>query len=345
MSEANEPADMENKEVAVAKPEAKQIVVHDDGEFAVLLDTGRFNQTWRVARLFAASKLVPIHFQGQTESVFVMLQMAFRLKVDPFMVLQNTYMVHGRPGLEAKLLIALVNARGPFTGPIQWRLEGEGANRQCTAYATHKVTGEVCEATVTWKMVTDEGWNKDAKARDGSIIKSKWNTMADLMFRYRSAAFLARLHCPEAILGLNTADELNDIQTNGFDLEPTAPAPSVATAFPEVEVSPETIQQFNQLVDDQKPSPQDWELLDQFLGTTAQHYGVTPDRLKTGAVEDFDGFWQSFLAWAGDKRGQQGEPPEQSANETQGEKNTGQENTNDPEPKNRQKSGELQGLF
>ena len=38
-----------------------------------------------------------------------------------------------------------------------------------------------------------------------------FRSMPDIMFQYRSAAFLGRLYCPEVILGLSTNDELQDM--------------------------------------------------------------------------------------------------------------------------------------
>lgn len=180
------------------------VVVNDTGMFANLLDTNRFKQMYAIAKLFAASELVPQQYQGHPANCMVALQMAFRMQVDPMMFMQNTYIVHGRPGIEAKLAIALVNSRGPFTGPIQWKLEGSGKNRKCKAFATHKITEQVCEAEVTWTMVEAEGWDK----KQGS----KWKTIPDLMFQYRSAMFLARLYCPEVLLGMHSVDELTDIE-------------------------------------------------------------------------------------------------------------------------------------
>lgn len=275
--------------------QAKQIgtsdslVVHDTSEFSTLLDTARFNQTWRVAKLFAASKLVPAHFQNQPESVFVMLQMAFRLQIDPMMTLQNTYMVHGRPGMESKLIIALVNSRGPFTGPIQWRMEGQGAARKCTAYATHRATNALCEATVTWEMVEAEGWSK----KDGS----KWKTMPDLMFRYRSAAFLARLYCPEVIMGMTTSDELEDLAAS--DYQPI-PMPTDITPEPEI-VSQECAEdlqgKFNDLVAEKNLPEKYCPKLEEFIAATAQANGVSIDDLKATAAGSFVIFWKAFKSW------------------------------------------------
>jgi len=53
--------------------------------------------------------------------------MAVRLEVDPFMFMQNTYTSpDGKPAMEGKLAIALINARGPFVGGVQFEYSGEG---------------------------------------------------------------------------------------------------------------------------------------------------------------------------------------------------------------------------
>jgi hypothetical protein len=202
----------ENQEIV--KREAPQTIAVDTSSFASYLDTAKFQQIQRVAGMFAASDIVPEHYRGKIANCALAIHMATRLEMDPMMFMQNSYVVHGKPGIQAVVAIALVNSRGPFTGPIQWRFEGtiKDKNRQCTAYAKHKVTGEVCESTVTWAMVDAEGWNKKAG--------SKWLTLPDLMFQYRSASFLARTYCPEVILGLPTAEELQDIEA-GDEYKPT----------------------------------------------------------------------------------------------------------------------------
>jgi len=200
------------KEITSTKPDltSKELVVHDQGQFATLFDTARFNQGWRVAKAFADSKMVPAHFQGNTAGVFVVLHMATRMELDPFMVLQNMYMVHGKPGMETKLALALVNTRGPFVNPIAWEFDNEENPKKCTAYAFLKTTGEKRSYTLEWDTVVKERWLD----KDGS----KWKTLPKLMFMYRSAIFLIRTVCPEVILGLSTFDELQDINGEVVDV-------------------------------------------------------------------------------------------------------------------------------
>lgn len=158
---------------------------------------------WRLSKLYSQSQLVPKQFQGKPEDCCIALQMAIRLKCDPFMFMQSCYVVHGRPGLESKLAIALANKAGVFKDRIKFRLEGQGDKRSCTAYAHDADTGELCEQTVTMAMAKAEGWVGKPQ--------SKWQTMPDLMLQYRAAMFLIRLSCPEVLMGMQSTEELIDV--------------------------------------------------------------------------------------------------------------------------------------
>lgn len=177
----------------------------DESSVAVYLDTAKFDQAWRAANLLSKTDLVPAQYKNKPENCFLAFTMATQVGANPFMFMQKTYVIQGKLGMEAQLVIALMNSRGPFTSPVQWEFAGEGKTRKCTAFATHKVTGQVCKATVDWNMVELEGWNK----KPGS----KWLTMPDQMFQYRSASFLCSLYCPEVKMGLPTVDELMDTFT------------------------------------------------------------------------------------------------------------------------------------
>jgi len=189
--------------ITVSDQRPSRLVATDDSQFANLLDTAKFEHLWRISTAFSRSDLVPDQFRGKPENCFIGVQMAIRLGVDPFMFLQSCYVVHGRPGIEAKLAIALANSSGVFIGPIRYKLEGDGKQRKCTAYATVRETNETIEMTVDWAMVQAEGW-ADKKG-------SKWLTIPEVMFRYRSAMLLIRTHCPEVIMGMQSKEELEDL--------------------------------------------------------------------------------------------------------------------------------------
>jgi hypothetical protein len=171
---------------------------------SLLFDVTRFEHAQRVAKMLTSSTMVPEQFRGSENmgNCIIALNLADRLGLDPFMLMQKMYIIHGKPGIEAQLAIALINKSGKFS-PLQFCLIGEGLERECTASATHLTTKEKCSQVVGMKMAQSEGW----LSKSGS----KWKTMPDLMLQYRSATFFARIYCPESLLGLQTSDEIYDI--------------------------------------------------------------------------------------------------------------------------------------
>lgn len=216
-------------------PASPPLPVHYSGPLAFLVDTNAFNHLWRVAKSYAAAgTMVPKNFQGKPEDCFVACQLALRLGCDPYMLMQNTYIVHGRPGFEAKLATALLNSSGKLKGTLKYSFDGSGDAYGCRAWGIDAETGEkVVGPKVDWSMVKAEGWNKDKQIRDGGgVQKSKWNTMPDLMFTYRAATFFIRTNYPEVLMGMQTRDELEDSVID-VEVTPSEPPPSKAQAMAE----------------------------------------------------------------------------------------------------------------
>ena len=166
-------------------------------------ETAAFELIQRQAKLLASSTLVPKEFQGNMANCAIGLNIAKRLGADPFMVLQNIDVIHGRPSFRATFLIAMVNASGRFS-PLQFRMIGDGQTRACVATSTVKDTGEPVEGPeISMVMAKAEGWS----TKGGS----KWLTMPELMLRYRAAAFFARIYAPDITLGMYTSEEASDM--------------------------------------------------------------------------------------------------------------------------------------
>lgn len=176
----------------------------DTSENALLFDRSKFEQAWSVAQMFSSSDLVPQHFRGKPANCFIACQLAYRFKMDPFMVMQNTYVVHGRPGFEGKFIIALVNASGLFTDPLEFAFSGtpESDDWAVTVRAVRARTGRVCEMVFRWRTAVAEKWVSG---------NAKWKSMPEQMMMYRGAAFFSRVYCPEVIMGMASQEELEDI--------------------------------------------------------------------------------------------------------------------------------------
>lgn len=164
-----------------------------------------FELMQRAAKLLASSTLVPKEYQGNLPNCVIALNMAQRVGADPLQVMQNLYVVHGRPGWSSQFLIATFNQCGRFTA-MKFEFFGEQGKDSwgCRAYATEKETGErIVSSDITLKLAKDEGWY----AKNGS----KWKTMPQQMLMYRAASFLVRAYAPELSMGLQTQEELRDV--------------------------------------------------------------------------------------------------------------------------------------
>lgn len=169
------------------------------------------NLSFRTAKMLSNSALVPDNYRNSPENCLVAIDIANRLGLSPIMVMQNLYIVKGKPSWSGSFCAAAVNGSGRFT-PLEFVFVGEPGTLSfgCFARARRKSNNTVCVSdTVTMQMAADEGWISKAG--------SKWKTMPVQMMQYRAAAFFARIHCPDALLGLSTYEEIQDVQ--GYEQE------------------------------------------------------------------------------------------------------------------------------
>lgn len=206
-----------------------------------------FELMQRAARLLSSSTLVPVAYRQTIEKLdrygnvkesrenpnalansVVALNMAQRMGADPLMVMQNLYIVEGRPSWSSQWIIAAINGCGRFS-PLRFDIQDLGdkevaytttswnngqretstrtvkvRDKVCVAWAVEKETGERLESPkVTIEMAVKEGWY----TKSGS----KWQTMEEVMLRYRTASFFGKLYAPELLMGLQSVEEAQDI--------------------------------------------------------------------------------------------------------------------------------------
>lgn len=183
-------------------------------------DESAFELAIRRARAITASSIVPEAYRGEKglANAMIAMEVAQRIGASPLQVMQNLYVVQGRPSWSSTFLIATVNGCGRFT-PLRFETQGddpEADGYRVRAVAKDRESGDVLHGTwITWKMVKAEGWH--------SKTGSKWKTMPEQMFMYRAAAFWTRMYAPELSLGIHTADEVQD-------MGPTAPVRQATSA-------------------------------------------------------------------------------------------------------------------
>lgn len=178
-----------------------------------LMDPVQFEQMQRVGKMLALSPLFPAHLRTGSEperiaNGVLVMNMAVRLREDPLTVAQNIYFVGGRPGWNTTYMIAKANMHGVFKDPIDWEVTGKGDNLSATAFAVLAGTGKRVQMTADMEMAKAEGWTKNAK----------YKSIPETMLRYRSAAALIRMYCPEVMIGIPAGIE---VETEMRDVTPS----------------------------------------------------------------------------------------------------------------------------
>lgn len=255
-------------------------------EISIQNEVASFELVQRQAKMLSSSTLVPKEFQNNPANCAIGLNIAKRLGADPFMVVQNIDVIHGRPSFRATFLIAMVNASGRFS-PLQFRMTGEGATRGCTAHAKTR-DGEIVEGPeITMSMAVAEGW----ATKPGS----KWKTMPELMLRYRAAAFFARIYAPDITLGMHTAEEAADMPepprvTVGRVIEPTT---AVIAANPYEDAMPSP-QPEHEPEPEPQPQPTDEPVLESPVEISEETERKELTKLILGCIAENDSTKQKF---------------------------------------------------
>ena len=154
-----------------------------------------FESAQRIAASLADSALVPNAYRGQAglPNCIVAIEIANRMGMSPFQVMQNLNVIHGRPSWSSQFIIGLIQGCGRFEG---FTYNEKPDSCQCFAYL--KTTGEqVSGPKITLEMAKKEGWTRNEKYR----------TMPQTMLRYRAASAFGRFHIPDLILGIQSVEE------------------------------------------------------------------------------------------------------------------------------------------
>lgn len=193
-----------------------------------LFNFSNFSEVIEAAKLLAASNIVPetyrsvvmkksgwgdnykeecIENPNAVANCLIALNMSNRMGADPLMIMQNLYLIEGRPAWSSTFIIAGINSCGRFgtlkfeftdlgNRDIQYQEStGWGKTKKyfdktaninefsCVAWAIDKATGDKVESSpITLELAIKEGWY----FKKGS----KWPTMPEQMAMYRAAAFL-----------------------------------------------------------------------------------------------------------------------------------------------------------
>lgn len=189
---------------ATAQAPARRDVAYDpDDPVSLYMNTGIFEQLQRVAKLMCSSGLVPAHLRGPEHQAdcFLVAAQAFRWRMDPFAAAQHTFVTSGKLGYEGKLIAAVINSSAKLERNLAYVYSGEKGTSARSVQVIGLLKGE-----------------NEPRVVEGSVAQwqtqnEKWKSMPDQMLAYRGAREWARRHMPEAVLGIQAEEEVQEAVT------------------------------------------------------------------------------------------------------------------------------------
>ena len=175
-----------------------------DNESSIYQSQNSFEFAQRQAKSLCESNLVPQSYQGQKglPNCLVALEMSKRMNLSPLTVMQNLNIIHGTPSWSAQFISSQILGCGRFTN-FDYIVSGQGETLEIQCIAKRVEDQKIVKGTpVSMRMAKLEGWTRN----------SKYQSMPELMLRNRAATFFGRQYIPDLLLGVQTSEEVVDIQ-------------------------------------------------------------------------------------------------------------------------------------
>jgi hypothetical protein len=155
-----------------------------------------FGECLSLANTLCRAEIVPQNYRNKPADTAIAIDIANRMGVSPIMVMQNLYVVKGKPSWSGQACMSFLRNKYDKIKVVYVGEKGTDS-RGCYIKAVDK-DGDVLEGTtITLSMAKSEGWTSN----------SKWRNMPEQMLAYRAATFFARVYCPEILMGCQVEEE------------------------------------------------------------------------------------------------------------------------------------------
>lgn len=167
-------------------------------------DAKLYNQSLAMAQTLSKSEIIPQSYKGKPADCLIAIDIANRLGLSPAIVMQNSQIVRGNFTWRGSACKAMIDGCGRYQKTRYVYVGEEGKDSYGCYLEAIDNDGDIIKGVpVTIAMAKKEGWyNKDG---------SKWQSMCDLMLKYRAAAFFMRTECASIAMGFLTKEEVEDV--------------------------------------------------------------------------------------------------------------------------------------
>jgi hypothetical protein len=205
MSDAKSPAPTTATQIAEVPPaqsESRALARAMPTTATGALQARNFGEAIEIAKMFAHSGMVPKQYDGNVGACLVAMQMGAELGLSPMASLQNIAVINGRPSLWGDAVLAVVMAHPDFVDILE--TEGDGWAK-CIVKRRGKTPVERMFSVA------------DAKGAGLWGKQGPWSQYPRRMLQMRARGFAVRDAFPDALRGIVTAEEAQDIPEGAVD--------------------------------------------------------------------------------------------------------------------------------
>lgn len=193
-------------ELQVLKDKVQELSVRVKQQELSILDDSLFapdkaEHYQKLATQLAKSALVPKAIQNKPVDVFLVMAMAHKLKVSIEAGLQGIGVINGKPVVYGDLLLAIVKKQPDFEDIIEEPI-----------YKGDKIFGYKCVVKRRNQTPSSAVFTLDDAKKAGLLSKpGSWQQYEARMLQLRARSFACRNAFPDALNGISSAEEMNDV--------------------------------------------------------------------------------------------------------------------------------------
>lgn len=265
---------------------------------SITLTPQNMTEAMDFAKMLAQSGMVPSNFKGKPQDCLVAMQWGFEVGLQPMQALQNIAVINGKPSIWGDAALALVRSHPDCKG-VNEKIEGEGENMRavCTVKRAH---GEMIEETIRYFSVanakTAKLWGK----------QGPWTQYPERMLAQRARGFALRDAFPDALKGIITREEAEDIPTKPKNITPEPPKNQLDDIkAPESEEQEAVVVGTEEVIEDAAELPEDQE---SYVYTVVGRGGQQIDEPTRDPDKFGNGLMNMFCTAALAERDKEGNP-------------------------------------
>jgi hypothetical protein len=194
------------------------------------LSARNWDEGFKIAKVLAASTMVPKGYQGKPEDIVVAMQCGAEIGLPPMASLQSIAVINGKPGLYGDGFLGVIMSKPAYLRHVEYYELADGTHVK-TLRAQDYQHDDTKAVTLFWRKGNAEPFEASFSIGDAKRAKlwgkeGPWAQYPGRQLRWRARSFAGRDAFPAELRGLKMAEELADYPEDVVvDVQPAGPIP------------------------------------------------------------------------------------------------------------------------